>query len=501
MRSQTRAAGLTLVTLVAFGCVVGPHYVRPEVPPPPAAFKEAEPKAAEGAVWRPTQPDEAAFGGSWWTAYGDPRLDDLERRIDVSNQSLKTSEAQFAQARALVRSARAGAYPTVGASASIIRQHAAAERSTAPSGATLDATVYTLGADLSYELDVWGKVRSSVASARAGAQASAADLATVRLSLQAELAAAYFQLRGQDAEQALFEETITAEEKALELTTNRYTQGVAAKSDVAQARTLLESTRAAAIDLGVLRASLEHAIAVLVGESPSTFSLPASPLDATVPSIPSGLPSDLLERRPDVAAAERRAAAANAQIGVAMAAYFPDITFSAAGGFQSTNIASWLLWPARFWSLGPALAATIFDGGRRHALTDQARASYDESVATYRQSVLTAFQDVEDALAALRILAEEADRADVAVQASAESLSLALNRYRGGVVSYLDVVTAQAANLVIHRDTVAIGTRRMVASVQLVKALGGGWTASSLDHADAGRADARRPSRPAASQK
>jgi NodT family efflux transporter outer membrane factor (OMF) lipoprotein len=485
MRSRTVALAISLSALVAPACVLGPRYVRPEVATPPAAFKEAAPRTSDGTVWRPAQPDDAALGGVWWTAFSDPLLDDLESRVDVSNQSLKTADAQYAEARAMVRSARADFYPTVGASASITAQHVAAGHAAVQAGTTADFTEHTLTADVSYELDVWGKIRNNVASASAAAQASAADLATVRLSLQTELAVDYLQLRGQDAQRHLFEETIAAEEKALELTNNLYAQGVAAKADVVQATSLLESTRAAAVDLGVLRSTLEHAIAVLVGENPSSFSIPMSPLEGTVPVIPLALPSELLERRPDVAAAERRAAAANAQIGVAMAAYYPDITFSATGGFQSTSLASWLDWPARFWSLGGALAATLFEGGRRHALTDQARASYDASVATYRQSVLTAFQEVEDSLAALRILAEEAEQLDAATEASDESLRLALNRYRGGVASYLNVVTAQTANLLIRRDAVGVATRRMVASVQLVKALGGGWTASSLGSAAA----------------
>jgi NodT family efflux transporter outer membrane factor (OMF) lipoprotein len=483
MSQRTLGIGAAVFALFASGCVVGPRYVRPSTPPPPATFKEVAPQPAGGAEWRPAQPDDAALGGAWWEVFGDPLLSDLEGRVAVSNQSLKVAEAQYAQARALVRSARAGEFPTLGASASATRQHTGSGTSTSPAGSPRDATVYTLSADLTYELDVWGKIRNSVVSARAGAAASAADLATVRLSLQAELAADYFALRGQDAQRQLYEETVAAEAKALELTTDRYAQGVAAKADVAQARTLLESTRSAAIDLGVVRASLEHAIAVLTGENPSSFTVPASPLDAKPPAIPVALPSQLLERRPDVAAAERRAAAANAQIGIAMAAYFPDFNFSAAGGFQSASLASWLDWPARFWSLGAALAATVFDGGRRHALTDQARASYDAAVATYRESVLAAFQDVEDALATTRILAEEADREDRAADAAAESLRAALARYRGGVASYLDVIVTQAADLSIRRDAVSIASRRMVASVQLVKALGGGWTASNRDDA------------------
>ncbi len=479
---MTKTFALVAFAALAAGCAAGPRYVRPETVPPPEAFKETQGAAGPGASWRPARPEDETAGGRWWQAYGDPALDGLIARIDVSSPTLAKAEAQYRQALALTRSAKAGLFPTLGASASVTAQRTQAGRA----GVSARYTDHLLTGSLSYEVDAWGKVRRTLESARAGAEASADDLAAVRLSLEAALAESYLALRGLDAERRLFDATLAADEKALQLTTNRYEQGVAAKYDVAQARTQLESNRAAAVDLGVQRAAYEHAIAVLVGESPSTFSIPFSPLEGVPPAIPLTIPSRLLERRPDVAAAERRAAEANAQIGVAKAAYFPDFTLAAAGGFESTSAGSWLTWPLRFWALGPALAETIFDGGRRRALTEQARAAYDGAVADYRQSALTAFQDVEDALAALRILAEEADREDAASAASAESLALALNRYTAGVASYLDVVTAQTADLAIRRAAVGVTTRRMVASIQLVKSLGGGWKGDIPDFATAG---------------
>ena len=339
---------------------------------------------------------------------------------------------------------------------------------------------YVLPLQLSYEADVWGRIRQSVEAQVAGAQASAADIETVRLSIHAELAFDYFALRGLDEQQRLYDATVTAFEQALQLTTNRYNQGVVSGVDVAQAQTQLETARAQWIDLGVARAQLEHAIATLIGEPPVELTITSGTLVSEPPAIPIGLPSDLLERRPDIASAERRVALANAQVGVATAAFFPTITLNGTGGLQSTALGGLLSFPSRFWSIGPSLVQTIFDGGQRKSIKAAALAVYDSTVATYRQSVLTAFQEVEDNLAALRILAEENAQQDIAVQSAQRSLDLANNRYRGGVTSYLEVITAQDALLENQRTAIGIRVRRMAASVLLVKGLGGGWSASQI---------------------
>jgi NodT family efflux transporter outer membrane factor (OMF) lipoprotein len=428
----------------------------------PAAYQEA-------GNWKVAQPRDIEQGGRWWEIFGDRDLDALVAQIDVSNQNVRIAEAQFRQARALAQSARAGFYPRVSGGVAATRSH-----SPRAGGSN---TNYELSLDATWEADVWGRVRRTVEAAEAGAQASAADLAAVRLSLQAELAQDYFQLRVLDAQRKLLDDTVRAFERSLELTKNRYAVGVAGKADVVQAEAQLKSTQAQAIDIGVQRAQLEHAIAVLIGRPPAEFTLRPEPLPVTMPSIPPGLPSELLERRPDIAAAERRVAAANAQIGVVQSAYFPSLTLSAAGGFQASSLANWLSLPNRFWSLGPALAQTLFDAGLRRALTDQAIAAYDANVAAYRQTVLTGFQEVEDNLAALRILDEEARVQDEAVRAARESLVLTLNQYKAGTISYLNVVTVQTTQLNNERTAVGILGRQLNAAVLLVKALGGGWLA------------------------
>jgi NodT family efflux transporter outer membrane factor (OMF) lipoprotein len=345
-------------------------------------------------------------------------------------------------------------------------------------------TVQSLPIDASWEPDLWGKVQRTVEAQRAGAQASAGDLAAAQLSLQGQLAQDYFALRALDAERRLLDDTVAAYETSLQMTRNRYDAGVAGRTDVVEAEAQLETTRAQAIDLGVQRAQTEHAIARLVGKTPSELSIPPAPLEATPPSIPVGLPSALLERRPDVAAAERRVAAANAQIGVAEAAYFPTVTLSASGGLESASLAQWFAWPSRMWSLAPSVSETVFDGGFRGAQKDFARAGYDVSVAAYRDTVLAAFQAVEDALAALRILEEEAQVQDAAVVAARQSVTLTTNQYRAGTVSYLDVVTVQAIALADERTAVVLLGQRMVDSVALIEALGGGWSSAELPTAD-----------------
>ncbi len=470
---QTVAA-LTLLC----ACTVGPDYVRPTATPVmPAAYKETN-------GWRPARPRDEAIKGKWWVGYNDPQLSALEDRVVVSNQNVIGAEAQFRQARALLQAARAGYFPTatVGASATNSRNSATTNGGLfAPNNSITD---FRLPVDLSWEADIWGRIRRGVEASRAGAQASGADLAALRLSTQASLAQAYFQMRALDSQRQLLDATVEAYQKSLELTRNRYASGVAAKSDVLQAETQLKGTQAQAIDLGVQRAQLEHAIALLIGEPASSFSLATAPLTASPPLIPTGVPSQLLERRPDIAAAERRMAAANAQIGVAEAAWYPSLALSASGGLESTSLSKWLTWPSRFWAVGPSISETLFDGGLRKAQDAQARAAYDAEVAAYRQTVLTGFQEVEDNLAALRILEQEARVQEETVAAARQSLTITGNQYKAGVVSYLNVLVAQTAELSNELTAIGIQGRRMVASVLLIKALGGGWDASSLPAGD-----------------
>ena len=453
------------------GCAVGPRYSRPQAPSAPE-FKETPPN------WKQAQPADQVVRGKWWEVFQDPQLNALEEQVTVSNQNLKAAQAQFLEARALVRLNRANLYPTVTLGASATQS--TLSTTTPKTGAKSNYTDLVLPADVTYEADVWGSVRRTVEAARANAQASAALLESVSLSLHAELASDYFQLRTLDAEERLLTSTVTAFEKALELTTNRYKGGVASAVDVAQAETQLETTRAQAIDVMVARQQFEHAIAALIGQPASTFSIPASPWDTPPPAIPPGLPSDLLERRPDIAAAERQMAAANAQIGVARAAYFPQITFNGGAGFESSALTNWLTGPSGFAAAGVSALVTVFDVGRRRAGVEQAQAAYDQAVANYRQSVLTSFQEVEDNLAALRILDDEAKTQAVAVTAAEHSLQLSNNRYRGGVVTYLEVITAQSAALSNERVAVGILRQRMTTTVLLIKALGGGWNVAKL---------------------
>jgi NodT family efflux transporter outer membrane factor (OMF) lipoprotein len=463
---------IPVVLMLLTGCAVGPNYVRPPVVIP-EAYKEAD-------GWRPAQPQDNAARGAWWEIFADPQLSALEARVSVSNQNLVVAEAQFRQARALVREARANFFPQVTVGVGVSRSRPS---SSVPSGSGASSGAqsnYTLPLDVSWGLDVWGRIRRMVESNQAGAQASAADLETARLSVQTELMLDYFQLRTLDAQKQLLGATAAAYQQSLHLTENRYASGVASQADVLQAQTQLKSTQVQAIDVGVQRAQLEHAVALLIGEPPSSFSLAAAPLATLPPSIPIGVPSELLERRPDVAAAERRVASANAQIGVAVAAFYPTVTLSASAGFESSSPAKWLVWPSRFFSVGPNVSESVFDGGLRSALTDQARAAYDASVAAYRQAVLTAFQSVEDNLAALRILEDEARVQDDAVKAAQQAVILTTNQYKAGIVSYLNVITVQAIALTNETSAVQIHGRRMTAAGLLIQALGGGWNVAGL---------------------
>jgi NodT family efflux transporter outer membrane factor (OMF) lipoprotein len=475
---------LTFGLLAAACTAVGPNYKKPSVETP-GGFKEAPPEG-----WKRAQPSDAVLRGKWWELFGDPALNALEEQVSVSNQTLAQSEAQFRGARAAVALARAGLFPTVTAGAQATRSHGGSSRGTASSSGTTtvsssngDATVYQVPIDFTWELDLWGRVRRDIESNVAAAQASAADVENVRLSLQAELAVDYFQLHGLDEQKKLLDSTVNEYQTALKITSNRHDQGVASGADVAEAQTQLETARAAAIDLGVSRTQLEHAIAILTGKAPSDLTIAEAPIKFAPPVVPVGVPSELLERRPDIAGAERRVAAANAQIGVAQAAYYPTLSLNASGGFASSTLGKLFSLPNRFWSLGPQLLGTLFDGGRRRATVEQAEANYDATVAGYRESVLTAFQNVEDNLAAVRILADEATQQVAATTAAERSLELTRNRYNSGIATYLEVITAQNAAYSNERNTVDLRIRQMTASVNLIKALGGGWTAGELTRA------------------
>jgi NodT family efflux transporter outer membrane factor (OMF) lipoprotein len=481
------AAGLSLMLV---GCAVGPKYQRPAAPAPPA-YKES-PQGNE--QWKAATPSEGVLRANWWEMFGDPQLDKLELMVAAANQNLKQAEAQFRQARAFVALNRANYYPTVTVQPSITASRTPGTVS--GRGAAGTSGFYSLPFGASWEPNFWGHLSLALENAVAGAQASAADLENVKLILQAELAADYFQMAGLDMEASLLNDTLAGYERALQLTINRFNGGVASKADVAQAQTQLASTRAQLTDLGVARSQLEHAIAVLTGQPPSTFSLPPGRIQGPPPPIPPGLPSELLERRPDIASSERLVAAANAEIGLAKVAYYPTVLLDATGGLESGKITTWLSWPARFFSVGPSVAETLLDFGRRRAQMQQVMAAYDATVASYRQTVLTAFQEVEDNLAALRILEREASQQDEAVKGAQESLRLEMDRYKAGTVSYLDVITTQTIALNNEIGAVGILSRRMNAAVQLIRALGGGWNASSLPTAESMRSAATAKPQP-----
>jgi NodT family efflux transporter outer membrane factor (OMF) lipoprotein len=474
-RRRQSSRRMVLLVIAAFqvaGCTVGPKYQRPAAEVPPV-YKEV-------GDWKPAQPNDQSLSGNWWEIFQDPQLNALEAQVNVSNQNLKAAEAQYTQARALVRYQRANYFPTVTVDPSATRNRISNHRPASVVSNGITYNDYQIPFELSYQLDAWGRVRRTVESYREQAQASAADLAAVNLSMHAQLALDYFQTRTLDAEEQLLNSTVKQFEQALELIESRYAGGIASDLEVEQARTQLETTRAQAIDVGVARAQYEHAVAVLIGKPPASFSLAPLPLTMPPPAIPVGLPSDLLERRPDVAAAERLMASANAQIGVAKAAYYPLVNLAAAGGFESGSITTLLTGPSILWSAGPSALFTLFDVGRRRAASDQAIAAYDQAVANYRQTVLTGFQQVEDNVAALRILEHEAQVQNTAVGAAVKYLALANTRYTGGVTSYLEVTTAQSAALSDEVTAVNILGRRMVAAVALVQALGGGWDRSGL---------------------
>ncbi len=480
MRRPVVAAVAATLVAVLSGCAKHVAYTPPSAPVPPA-FREDPPLAfKESGQWKQADPADAFARGEWWTIFHDPDLDKLERQVDVSNENLRVVQARYGEARAYVAQQKSARFPLVSTGPQITGQRFSNNKTLAPPANLNNYGDFMLPVDLSYELDVWGRVRNVVAAAAQSAQASAADLETVRLSLHAEVAADYFNLRGLDEEGRILNGAVDAYAKALELTQSRFDGGIANRAEVEEAKTQVEATRAQAIDVTEKRAQLEHALAVLTGQPPENFHLPGKPGRLEPPVIPAGLPSTLLERRPDIAGAERRVASANSEVGYAKASFYPQLVLSLTGGFEGGSIASWLAWPSRLWAIGPSAVQPLFDAGRRRAELDQARANYDATVANYRQQVLGAFQQVEDNLASLRILEEEAERQERAITAARRAEELSMERYKGGLVTYLEVVTAQNIRLQNERAGVDLQRRRMEASVYLVKALGGGWDAKSL---------------------
>jgi NodT family efflux transporter outer membrane factor (OMF) lipoprotein len=470
-------AGMAILTLLLAGCATGPAYVRPTVDVP-GAFKERPAAAAVTAPppgWKPASPQDAQDRGTWWEIFHDASLNQLEGRVTVSNQTIVKAVASLQQARAVVGQARAAYFPTI--QAGIAPDRARTSQTVIGRQGLAGKTVWdnTASVNATWEPDLFGKVGHAVEGAKDRAQATEADLAAVELSMHAELAVDYFDLRGLDTQTDLLQQTVVAFQSALDIATQRFDAGVASDSDVALAQTQLQTARSQLIDLGVMRAQLEHAIATLIGESASTFTLPPNAVQLAPPDIPAGVPSQLLERRPDVAAAERLVAAFNADVGSATAAFFPDLMLSLTGGFESGGFSRWASAPSRFWAMGLPLVGTVFDGGLRKQKLNAAKASYDSAVSDYRQVVLTSFQEVEDNLAALRILADESGAQQLAVSAAQHELDLALQLYQGGAIGYLEVVTAQTAALTNERTAIDIARRRLDASVLLVRALGGLW--------------------------
>lgn len=477
MNKRSGLAALVLCMLLA-SCMVGPKYTKPRVASAPAYSEQPPQSYTETPGWKTANPSDAVLRGKWWEMFEDADLNALEEQVAPANQTLKVSEANFRQARAQIQYNRSNLYPTVSVGAQISANRISGNN---PTGVrTGQYGVFALPISASWEPDLWGQVRRSITSARELAQASAGDLANVRLVLQTEVAVDYFEIRSLDAQKKLLDDTVVAYQKALQLTQNRYTGGVASKVEVEQAQTQLQQTQAQDIELGVARAEFEHAVAVLVGRVPEGFHLALEPLQQTPPAVPLGIPSQLLERRPDIAAAERRLAAANEQIGIAKSAFFPNLVISATGGLQAGSIVNWFSWPSRYWAAGPQIAETIFDAGRRRAALEGTEAAYDANVANYRQTSLIAFQEVEDNLSTLRILEQESAKQREATVSAETSLQLSLNRYKGGLVTYLEVTTAQTTALTNERTDVDLVRRRMDASVQLIRALGGGWDASQL---------------------
>jgi len=500
-----RPLSLLCLSLLATGCMVGPKYhtASTAAATAPPAYKEAPAPSAPTAdpaaakEWKVAQPQDAMLRGKWWEVFGDPELNGLEDKLEIDNQNIKLYFENFMAARAIVREARSSLYPTLGTAPAYTRTRSSSNLSntsgttgttgTTGTGTTTTTTtsgkqssLTTLPLDLTWEPDLWGKIRNTIRSDQYSAQLSAADLENERLTEQASLAEYFFELRGQDALQKVLDDTVAADQKSLDLTKSLYETGVDNQISVVEAQNTLQNAQASATNLGLARAQYEHAIAVLIGTNPSTFSLPVRPSTVAPPPIPVGLPSMLLERRPDIAAAERTMASANAQIGIAYAAYYPDLTLSATGGLESSSFKHLLDWSSRYWSVGPSVSETIFDGGLRRATVNQYIATYNADVASYRQTVLTAFQQVEDYLSDVRILSRQIEQQRAAEQSAEQYLSLETGRYETGIDPYVDVVLAQTTLLTDQQTVVSLQIQQMVDAVQLVQALGGGWDRSQL---------------------
>jgi NodT family efflux transporter outer membrane factor (OMF) lipoprotein len=476
------AFAVTVFSGMLAGCNVGPKYLPPAMTAP-AAFKESSAQFKQADEFAVAQPQDAALRGKWWEIYNEPELNALEDQLNIDNQNIRQAFENFMEARAMVREARSQYFPTVSVGGSYTRSQTSSNVGSASSTGTTggkQSQVFSLPADVSWEPDLWGRVRNTVRASQYTAQLTAADLENERLSEQASLAEYFFEIRGQDKLQQILNDTVEADKKALEVVRAAYDTGVVDQISVVEAQTTLESAQSAAINLGIARAQYEHAIALLAGKPASAFSIPVEARTSAPPAIPVGVPSELLERRPDIAAAERNMAAANARIGVARAAYYPALTLSATGGVESSAIKNLLDWPSRFWSVGPSISETVYDGGLRRAAVNQYIAAYNANVAAYRQSVLTAFQQVEDALAAVRILSQQIQRQQEAVDSSQTFLRLEQGRYETGIDPYIDVVTAQTTLLANQRSLAEVQVLQMTASVQLIESLGGGWDRSQL---------------------
>lgn len=485
--SVLRATGLgAAISFLVAGCTVGPNYTRSTAPVPPA-YKEdtaqtnaVPPPSPPGGTWKQADPNDVLPKGKWWAIFNDPKLNQLEDQIAVNNQTLKAASERYLQAHQQVQIARADYYPQLTFAPSATRVKQSQNRPLYVPGSKTVYNDLIASGQATWEPDLWGRVRRNVEAARSNAQASAADLANVELSVRAELALDYLEMRGLDTDIKILNDTVLNYTQYRDLTVRRFHGGVATESDVALAETQLQSTTAQSVDLGVARAQYEHAIATLIGVPASSFSLPPAPLNLSLPQIPAGVPSALLERRPDISTAERSTQAANAQIGIAIAAYYPNVMLNGSGGFETANPGTWIQGPSSLWSLGGSAAELLFDAGRRHAITEQARHAYDQDVANYRETVLNAFQEVEDNLEAIRIYQQETISQQAAVAAAERSLVLSTSRYKGGVTTYLEVLIAQNAQLTNQRTEADLVTRQFVSSVQLIRALGGGWDTSQL---------------------
>src|SRR5580700_4183168 len=482
---QVSAAALLLLLS---GCVVGPKYHPPSPQAPAATYKESPTQSQEAGLWTPAQPADAKLRGKWWEIFNDPELNALEEQLDINNQNIKQYFENFMEARAIVREARSQYFPTLSVAPSFTRSRTSQNLNTVPVNTSgtgtaakqLQSTVYSLPLEASWEPDLWGKVRNTVRQAQYAAQVSAADLENERLTEQASLAQYFFEIRGQDMLQKIFDDTVAADQKSYDLTRALYEAGIDDQISVVEAETTLQSAKAGATNVGIARAQYEHAIAVLIGKAATNFSIPVKPMTTAPPPIPVGLPSELLERRPDVAAAERTMAEANAAIGIAYAAYYPNLTLTAEGGFESSAFHNWVSWPSRFWSIGASIPETIFDAGLRRATVQQFVATYNADLASYRQTVLTAFQQTEDGLAEVRILSKEIQQEQQAVDSAQTYLKLEQARYDTGVDPYIDVLIAQTTLLADQQTLNGLQVQQMTSAVVLVEASGGGWDRSQL---------------------